>query len=285
VSPVIHRTFIQQALFYNISIILTAIGDFLIFFFWKEVSGSRLALVFLSLVNISSLAIALLWCIFFIILIYKLLELPFEPKLKEIFKYSAVIIILLFLYCFISSIFNLTYLVFRITSVILSCTVFVVTLGYSIFLYKKSALIETGNKRKSLIIFSRLFLVYSSISILVYTDGFFLHLFPAAAVRFSFNALDLLFNALTFFWGYKYFGLLASDNAQLNLETVSEEELISKFQISKRELEVIHLVCSGKSNQEIADLLFISIGTVKNHLYNIYAKIGIKNRTQLAKLF
>ena len=59
---------------------------------------------------------------------------------------------------------------------------------------------------------------------------------------------------------------------------------IEKYGISKRETEVVHLIRTGKSNQEISDSLFISLQTVKDHIYNIYLKTGVKNRVQLTNL-
>jgi len=54
-----------------------------------------------------------------------------------------------------------------------------------------------------------------------------------------------------------------------------------KFQISSREQEIINLILNGKSNTEIEKDLFISLHTVKNHIYNIYQKLGVKSRLQL----
>ena len=54
--------------------------------------------------------------------------------------------------------------------------------------------------------------------------------------------------------------------------------------LSLRELEVLKLIESGNSNQEIAGKLFISIPTVKRHISNIYAKLGVKSRTQALAL-
>lgn len=45
-----------------------------------------------------------------------------------------------------------------------------------------------------------------------------------------------------------------------------------------RELELLSLIEAGLSNQEIADRLSLSVSTVKWHLYNLYAKLGVKNR-------
>jgi len=58
-----------------------------------------------------------------------------------------------------------------------------------------------------------------------------------------------------------------------------ETELMFHEKISKRECEVISSMAKGMSNQEIADALFISVGTVKWHVNNIFGKLDVKNRT------
>ncbi len=50
--------------------------------------------------------------------------------------------------------------------------------------------------------------------------------------------------------------------------------------LSERELEILSLIAAGMSNQQIADELIISVGTVKWHLNNIYGKLGVRRRTQ-----
>jgi len=62
------------------------------------------------------------------------------------------------------------------------------------------------------------------------------------------------------------------------------DELGRNSGISDREKEVIRLVAAGLGNREIGKRLFISSKTVKNHLTNIYAKTGARNRVQLANL-
>jgi NarL family two-component system response regulator LiaR len=52
--------------------------------------------------------------------------------------------------------------------------------------------------------------------------------------------------------------------------------------LTEREMEVLCLIAEGKSNQEAADLLFIGIKTVKFHVTNILAKLGVEDRTQAA---
>jgi LuxR family maltose regulon positive regulatory protein len=50
--------------------------------------------------------------------------------------------------------------------------------------------------------------------------------------------------------------------------------------LTSRELEVLNLIKAGNSNQDIASQLVISITTVKRHISNIYAKLGVESRTQ-----
>ncbi|MCH3520722.1 response regulator transcription factor [Enterococcus faecium] len=59
-------------------------------------------------------------------------------------------------------------------------------------------------------------------------------------------------------------------------EPVLHEEL------TNRENEILMLISEGKSNQEIADELFITLKTVKTHVSNILAKLEVEDRTQAA---
>ncbi|WP_018659519.1 response regulator transcription factor [Allofustis seminis] len=52
--------------------------------------------------------------------------------------------------------------------------------------------------------------------------------------------------------------------------------------LTNRELEVLSLIAEGKSNQEIADELFITLKTVKTHVSNILFKLEVQDRTQAA---
>jgi DNA-binding NarL/FixJ family response regulator len=50
--------------------------------------------------------------------------------------------------------------------------------------------------------------------------------------------------------------------------------------LSPREVEVLRLIAEGKSNKEIAGLLFVSEGTVKTHVLNIHQKLNVTDRTE-----
>ncbi len=53
-------------------------------------------------------------------------------------------------------------------------------------------------------------------------------------------------------------------------------------QLSARELDVVKLVARGRTNAEIADELFISVGTVKTHLGSVQGKLSARNRVEIA---
>jgi DNA-binding NarL/FixJ family response regulator len=58
-----------------------------------------------------------------------------------------------------------------------------------------------------------------------------------------------------------------------------KEEMIPD-PLSPREIEILRIVAQGASNKEIAEQLFISEGTVKNHLSSILSKLGVRDRMQ-----
>lgn len=62
-----------------------------------------------------------------------------------------------------------------------------------------------------------------------------------------------------------------------------ENDLAEYESLSKRELEILRLIQDGLSNKEISETLFISTGTVKWHINNIFLKLDVKSRTQAIK--
>ena len=77
----------------------------------------------------------------------------------------------------------------------------------------------------------------------------------------------------------KLFGEINRQHVK-NLEAARVLARTKDERLSYRELEVLEMVCKGKSNQDVAKILFLSEKTVKNHLTNIFRKISVTDRTQ-----
>ncbi|MGA9227856.1 MAG: response regulator transcription factor [Mesobacillus sp.] len=56
--------------------------------------------------------------------------------------------------------------------------------------------------------------------------------------------------------------------------------LLPHEELTEREMEVLKLIAEGKTNQDIADELFIALKTVKTHVSNILSKLQVQDRTQ-----
>jgi len=104
-----------------------------------------------------------------------------------------------------------------------------------------------------------------------------LFLFAWPTYFLALNAVPLftLGTFLHYYHGKKTFVARRSNGLETVLESLG---------VTKREREVIELVCTGKTNKEIEGLLYVSEKTVKFHLYNAYKKLGIRNRVELVNL-
>ncbi len=71
---------------------------------------------------------------------------------------------------------------------------------------------------------------------------------------------------------------LQSDSFSFEAAHIEQEAL------SKKEVEVLKLMACGYANKEIADALFKSEGTIKNHVSNILSKLGVRDRTRAVLL-
>ncbi|MFC1724458.1 response regulator transcription factor [candidate division KSB1 bacterium] len=128
-------------------------------------------------------------------------------------------------------------------------------------------------KRKSIILFGLLHIFV----ILLLIDTFWQPL----SVTINDSIHSFLHNLIPLIWFrfifVKYYlgGKTINDNkAALNL-------VVGKYNITRRESEIIALILQGKSNKEIMDLLHLSLNTVRNHIYNVYQKLKVNSRTQL----
>ena len=97
------------------------------------------------------------------------------------------------------------------------------------------------------------------------------------SLEFYVGAVALLFTGLGIWAGLK---ITRRRTVLINPNFVLNDTEIKRLGISPRELEVLELISSGLSNQEIADQLFVSLNTVKTHTSNLFLKLEVKRRTQ-----
>ncbi len=71
-------------------------------------------------------------------------------------------------------------------------------------------------------------------------------------------------------------------SAVIDKRDTEKENILNR--LTARELEIANLVAKGKSNREISEILYITEGTVKNHVTKILDKLELRDRTQLALL-
>lgn len=83
--------------------------------------------------------------------------------------------------------------------------------------------------------------------------------------------------------GENYFSqkLLRDIIVNINTPKKNERQAASDNSLTRREQEVLKLICEGLSNSEIADKLFLSVRTVEGHKSNILSKTGVKNTVGL----
>jgi len=75
--------------------------------------------------------------------------------------------------------------------------------------------------------------------------------------------------------------------AQVLAENISldkDEKIYNRLQFTDREKEIVTMLRDGFTNKQIAKALFISEGTVKNYVSNLYTKAEVKNRVELVNL-
>jgi DNA-binding NarL/FixJ family response regulator len=57
---------------------------------------------------------------------------------------------------------------------------------------------------------------------------------------------------------------------------------VKELVLTAREIQILRLIESGLSNQEIADHLYIALHTVKNHVHSVLSKLGVSTRAEAA---
>jgi LuxR family maltose regulon positive regulatory protein len=73
--------------------------------------------------------------------------------------------------------------------------------------------------------------------------------------------------------------ILADAEAVEFKEPVRREQVLVE-PLSEREIEILNLIAAGRSNPEIAEILYLSLNTVKWHVKNLYGKLDVSNRVE-----
>ena len=148
-------------------------------------------------------------------------------------------------------------------------------IGGCIYLLSRAGSAPAGSRRLSLRILGGGYLVILGVM--------------ASSVTFGWlraegqTSRQLLFNSV-FIVVYNLFSLAWILRFQ-PLGSLAEPAALERYGITPREREIIELICAGRTNQEIAEKLFISVATVKDHNYNTFRKTGVRNRVELTNLF
>jgi len=64
-------------------------------------------------------------------------------------------------------------------------------------------------------------------------------------------------------------------------DVLRERDMAARFQLSRREAEIVELVCQGLSNDEIAERLNLTVLAVKHYLHGIFAALDVRTRSKL----
>lgn len=77
---------------------------------------------------------------------------------------------------------------------------------------------------------------------------------------------------------------LYNDAKEAFIQRMAIDSFIAKYNITAREAEIVRHIYQGMTNKEIADKLFVTVQTIKDHTHRIYQKTDVKSRAQLTSL-
>ena len=140
---------------------------------------------------------------------------------------------------------------------------------------------------------NKIYLAAISAMLLIYMGWFYINDLTLIYVSYGAEIWDIypydpvilfyvLMNIATMVYYYKRNGALSL--GEKSDGEIQMGEAAVKYDLTKREAEIIYLVYMGLSNPEISERLYISTFTVKRHLQNIFKKMNIKHRSELIHL-
>lgn len=219
----------------------------------------------------------------FLRLFQQLLNLSLSKVLQTALKISAIVVLAIWMLGLLEFFILKSRIITNNLLVYTDILIFFIVIVSCIYLIYQTRQLYKPDHQKAIKFLSLIFLIPMVLGFLKWLAG---GIMEENSVREQLSIPFLVFvlNGLMIVW------LLIYNNKIQGFKVLEKRislanELIEKYKISKREMEVIELICEGYSNKQIAEELFISIETVKDHNSRIYLKTEVKNRTQLAKLF
>jgi DNA-binding NarL/FixJ family response regulator len=95
---------------------------------------------------------------------------------------------------------------------------------------------------------------------------------------------ELSFAIQAVYRGYMHLDLNLGRKVIARIPEVSEVSTTDWNKLTPRERQIVKLIATGANNEEIANNLYISTKTVKNHITNILSQLNLRNRTEIAVL-
>ncbi|NIM17517.1 MAG: hypothetical protein GTO45_36350 [Candidatus Aminicenantes bacterium] len=244
----------------------------------------------ITAVNIESIYRALtmccklFWILLFILLVRELLQKTTSSLIKTIYLVIAGVIFVGIAAVMVYGMVKVTVIPVLWTNVVIALLFIFIILGSAIYLFFSAGKTEDQGKRKAVRIFALIYIVRFGVSLIL--SGFHLFFNMSSDIMLIFSSSYSVVMCTVILIYIDRFIQLYQGTLDTPLQNGQRMEILfEKFHISKREQDVVRLICAGKTNKEIEGDLYISLQTVKDHVSSIFKKTGVRNRVQLVNLF
>ncbi len=279
---------------FEIFIVIMTLGLFYIFTNLSSHFSSQTALIVETIYWFFNSPPHFLLCYLYVLLYWNLMGKEVPTKYIHFFWIVGGLLFAIVLFFSLYSILTSNVMPVINISVSIMLLSYCFNIGILIMLHQKAPTLQNIGKQIAIYRFSRVILIPYIIAMLI----FFLHMldfvfhFHLLAI-FSYEVFVIFYFVFHMaLFGFPIFYLkrfMKMYHGVLKVAIPDMEKqlgkLLDKYNISKREREVLQLVCEGKTNKQIEEHLYISLQTVKDHVSNIYRKTGVNNRVQLINLF
>lgn len=279
---------------FEIFIAIMTLGFFYFFTNLSSHFSSQTALIVDTIYWLFNSPPYFLLCYLYILLYWNLMGKGDPTKYKNFFWIVGGLFFAIVLFFSLYSILTSNVMPVIYVSVSIMLLSYCFNIGVLIILHQKAPTLQNIGKQIAIHRFSRVILIPYIITMMI----FFLHKLDFV---FHFHLLAIfsyeVFVIFYFIFHMALFGFpifylkrfmkLYHGVIEVAVPDMEKQlgKLLEKYNISKREREVLQLICEGKTNKQIEEHLYISLQTVKDHVSNIYRKTGVNNRVQLINLF